>query len=193
MPNPTFKYPVETRRKGQLKRAWKESHGTALLGFALVILLVGLILIWTSPPREETVDLSTLANETESAPELPENSLLIRVATDQSASTGPIRIAIYDSLEAFGNPEKAIVKDALQPVDGFVVWEIDLSFLPEEFSIAAFHDLDNNGQLNRALLNAPVEPYGFSNNARNLFGPPTYEQTLVSRPSSPQVIEIRVY
>ncbi|OYP34010.1 DUF2141 domain-containing protein [Rhodopirellula sp. MGV] len=193
MPSPTFKFPAETRRKGQLKRAWKESHGTALLGFALLILLAGTTLIWTTPPPAESPDLESLANGSEPAAELPENALLIRVATDQTAATGPIRIAVYDSLEAFGNPEKAIIKDALQPIDGFVVWEIDLSFLPEEFSIAAFHDLDDNGVLNRALLNAPVEPYGFSNNARNLFGPPTYEQTLVKRPAEPEVIEIRVY
>ncbi|MDM4018999.1 DUF2141 domain-containing protein [Roseiconus lacunae] len=194
MPNPTIKLTSpEKRRKGQLKRAWKESHGTALLGFALSILVVGLVLIWFSPPKLEGPDLEVYVDGSVPAPELPENALLIRVATDQAVSTGPIRIAIYDSLESFGNPDKAIIKDALQPVDGFVVWEIDLDFLPDEFSIAAFHDLDNNGVLNRALLNAPVEPYGFSNNARNLFGPPTYDQTLVTRPTEPRVIEIRVY
>ena len=193
MPNPTIKLPANARPKGQLKRAWKESHGTELLGFAFVIVLVGLILIWTRPPAEEPPDIDTLVRGTAPAEELPKDAMLIRVATDQLSSEGPIRIAIYDSLESFGNPEKAIIKDALQPASGFVVWEIKLDFLPEEFSIAAFHDLDNNGELDRALFNAPVEPYGFSNNARSIFGPPTYEQTLISRPTEPRVIEIRVY
>ncbi|MCS7468918.1 DUF2141 domain-containing protein [Stieleria sp. ICT_E10.1] len=195
MPVQNDKLPFRSpNEKGRYRRAWKESHGNLLLAFAGVIFLIGLAMIWASPPdtSEFDVDLGAVAN-TDQVPSLPPNVILIRVATSQLDSTGPIRIAVYDSAENFGNPDRAIIKDSLVPIDGFVVWEIQLSILPEQFAIAAYHDLDDNGELNRALFNAPVEPYGFSNNARSLVGPPTYEQTIMERPSESTAIEIRVY
>lgn len=186
-----FRSPKE---KGRFKRAWKESHGNWLLGFAAALFAIGMILIWNSPPKAPELDVDRIGLEnSESAVELPPDAILLRVSTTQPASTGPIRIAVYDSREAFGDPDRAVIKDSLVPVDGFVVWEIKLEILPETFAIAAYHDLDNNGELNRALFNAPVEPYGFSNNARGLTGQPTYEQTLMNRPDVSTAIEIRVY
>ncbi len=180
--------------KGRFKRAWGESHGNSLLGFAAVIFVAGSLMIWLSPPTppEPELDLTRRdASAVES--ELRPDALVIRVVTDQIESEGPIRIAVYDAKESFGNPDKAVIKDSLNPVDGFVVWEIKLSYLPETFAISAYHDMDDNGELNLALFNAPVEPYGFSNIARSLIGPPTFEQTLMRRPTEPTAIEIRVY
>ncbi|MCA9139786.1 MAG: DUF2141 domain-containing protein [Planctomycetales bacterium] len=181
-------------KKGRFKRAWNESHGYALLGFAAVIFMIGMLLIWTSPPRDSELEIDLSQNKTsQDEIELPPDTLVIRVATTQVTSEGPIRIAIYDSKETFGIPSKAIIKDTIKPVEGFVAWAIKLEFLPESFAVAAYHDLDDNGELNRALFNAPVEPYGFSNNARSLVGPPTYEQTIMQRPTVSTIIEIRVY
>ncbi|WP_182869089.1 DUF2141 domain-containing protein [Stieleria mannarensis] len=195
MPVPKDNRPLRSpHEKGRYRRAWKESHGNLLLAFAGLIFLVGLAMIWASPPGtpEIDVDLGTV-DDADQVVTLPPNVILIRVATSQLTSEGPIRIAVYDSAKTFGNPEQAIIKDSLVPIDGFVVWEIKLDFLPEQFAIAAYHDLDDNGELNRALFNAPVEPYGFSNNARSLVGPPTYEQTIMQRPTESTAIEIRVY
>lgn len=184
-------YPQE---KGHFKRAWKEDRGNALLGFAGILLVLGMIMIWASPPSKPDVMIDLLADGGELREiKPPPDSLLIRVSTDQLDSEGPIRIAIYDSEAVFGQQEKAIIQDALIPIDGFVGWEIKLDILPRRFAIAAYHDLDNNGELNQGLFNAPVEPYGFSNNARSVIGTPTYEQTIMERPSSPTTIEIRVY
>ena len=183
-----------SQEKGRFKRAWKESHGNALLGFAGILFFLGLIMIWASPPRELETEVGLLAEvDNESVVDLPPDAILIRVTTDRVDSRGPIRIAVYDSEDAFGDPEKAIIKDSLVPVDGFVVWEIKLDILPKTFAVAAYHDLDDNGKLNRALFNAPAEPYGFSNNARNVLGPPTYDQTIMTRPDGSFAIEIRVY
>lgn len=195
MPSLKDKIPIpHPNEKGRFRRAWKESHGNALLGFAAIILFIGLVMIWSSPPRESGPDLDLMGMEDSQVPSnLRKNAIVVRVVTSQLTSEGPIRIAVYDSKEAFGNPDKAIIKDSLVPVEGFVVWEISLEILPERFAIAAYHDLDNNGELNRALFNAPVEPYGFSNNARSLVGPPTYEQTLMERPKEAAAIELCVY
>ncbi|WP_161604594.1 DUF2141 domain-containing protein [Roseiconus nitratireducens] len=183
------------QRRQRLRQAWKESHGNWLLGFAAAIFVAGMFIIWTQPESQDETSLELLPVSEGSAgrPSLPENVLIVRVSTSRTNATGPIRIAIYDSKESFGNSDRAVLKDSLIPVNGFVAWEIDLGMLPEKFAIAAYHDLDDNGVLNRALFNAPVEPYGFSNNARSIVGPPTYEETIVSRPTESKEMEIRVY
>lgn len=42
------------------------------------------------------------------------------------------------------------------------------------YAIAAFADLNKNGKLDRSFIGKPSEPYGFSNDARQLFGPPDF-------------------
>lgn len=42
------------------------------------------------------------------------------------------------------------------------------------YAIAAFADLNRNEKLDRSFAGRPTEPYGFSNNARSLFDPPSF-------------------
>ena len=41
-------------------------------------------------------------------------------------------------------------------------------------AIAVFHDTNGNGAVDEGFLGIPKEQYGFTNNARPLFRPPTY-------------------
>jgi uncharacterized protein (DUF2141 family) len=43
-------------------------------------------------------------------------------------------------------------------------------------AIAVFQDLDGNGILSKDAYGIPTEPYGFSNDARGLMGPPSFKQ-----------------
>ena len=49
---------------------------------------------------------------------------------------------------------------------------------PLAFSL--FQDANANGRLDMNAMGLPVEPYGFSNNAAGNFGPPTFEQALLT-------------
>lgn len=42
------------------------------------------------------------------------------------------------------------------------------------YAVSAFLDINNNQKLDMNLIGAPTEPYGFSNDARGLFGPPEF-------------------
>ncbi len=44
-----------------------------------------------------------------------------------------------------------------------------------KYAVAACHDADGNGKINRNPLGMPTEVSGFSNNARGSFGPPKFE------------------
>lgn len=43
-----------------------------------------------------------------------------------------------------------------------------------EYAVKAFHDEDKNDDLTTNFLGIPTEDYGFSNDARSLFGPPSW-------------------
>lgn len=43
------------------------------------------------------------------------------------------------------------------------------------YAIAVYHDVNGDGKMNRVpFVNLPLEPYGFSNDARGQFGPPSF-------------------
>jgi uncharacterized protein (DUF2141 family) len=44
---------------------------------------------------------------------------------------------------------------------------------PGTYTIAAFHDKNKDDKLNTNMFGLPTELYGFSNNARGTFGPPS--------------------
>jgi len=45
---------------------------------------------------------------------------------------------------------------------------------PGRYAIGVIHDENMNGKLDTNRLGMPTEGYGFSNNARELFGPPSF-------------------
>ncbi len=46
---------------------------------------------------------------------------------------------------------------------------------PGRYGLAAYQDINGDGELDRSIIGIPTEPYAFSNNAPLRFGPPTFE------------------
>lgn len=46
-----------------------------------------------------------------------------------------------------------------------------------EYSAVVYHDVNANGKLDTGFFGKPTEPYGFSNDARNAFGIPSFEES----------------
>jgi uncharacterized protein (DUF2141 family) len=56
-----------------------------------------------------------------------------------------------------------------------------LNDLPEgPLAFSLFQDANANSRLDMNAMGIPVEPYGFSNNATGSFGPPKFEQAIVT-------------
>jgi len=47
------------------------------------------------------------------------------------------------------------------------------------YALAVMHDENGNGQLDRNVVGVPTEPYGFSRDARGVFGPPKWEDAVL--------------
>ncbi len=62
---------------------------------------------------------------------------------------------------------------------------------PGIYAVSIYHDEDSNGKLNTGLFGIPTELVGFSNNAKSLFGPPSFGKAAFPV-SGHQTIEIRL-
>ncbi|MEQ8471883.1 MAG: DUF2141 domain-containing protein [Marinoscillum sp.] len=96
---------------------------------------------------------------------------------------GTLRIAVYDS-EATHLDEETIAFYKEVPVTETGSMTIELDLPDGTYSIAIYHDLNNDKKLNTNLVGIPKEPYGFSNNVMGTFGPPSFEAARVMIPNS---------
>ena len=93
---------------------------------------------------------------------------------DVRNTTGSVLIVVYDE-GSFGKPELAKAKQKANATQG----EVKFVFhdLPAgKYAVAAFHDENGNGKLDRNSLGIPTEGYGFSNDAQGTGGPPKFAQ-----------------
>jgi len=46
-----------------------------------------------------------------------------------------------------------------------------------KYAVSVIHDANSNGDLDTGSFGIPVEAYGFSNDARGMFGPPSFDES----------------
>ncbi len=104
---------------------------------------------------------------------------------------GEVRIAVFDSEEAYKRKEEPLHAVVL-PVDGeTLVW--DEEKLPYgDYAIAVYHDKNTNGELDSNILGIPKEAYGFSNDARGRFGPASWKDAHFKISSNTYSMSIQV-
>ena len=115
--------------------------------------------------------------------------MFIRV-TGAANDLGTVKIAIYENEETFNNPDLALATNSLSLDGGEAVWAVPVSGLPNRIAIAAYHDENGDQQLTLNRFGIPSERYGFTNNARGLTGPPTFEQTVINRPQGGEALNL---
>jgi uncharacterized protein (DUF2141 family) len=65
------------------------------------------------------------------------------------------------------------------PVAGAKMQLVFQDVPPGWYGIAVFQDIDKNKELTTNLVGLPKEPFGFSNDARIRFGPPSFDNAKV--------------
>jgi|GEM_PF-927489 len=95
-----------------------------------------------------------------------------------AAGKGTVHIALYDSKETFlKKPAHTIT---VQPgeharFDGLA---------PGRYALSLYQDENGNGSLDRKMFGMPAEPYGFGNDAKGSFGPPSFDAASVELSAS---------
>lgn len=111
--------------------------------------------------------------------------------TNIKKPTGMIRLAAYSPDQEFLGEETATALNSPVNQKGEVI--VAINNLPlGTYAISVYHDEDGNGDLDSNFMGIPKEPYGFSNNARGLFGPPKYKSARFDFKEDSQMIEIKV-
>jgi uncharacterized protein (DUF2141 family) len=106
------------------------------------------------------------------------------------SDAGQLRLAIFDQAKEFPRGEKIRNRDiAAKAGDLIVVFK---NIAPGAYALAIHHDENINKSMDTNFFGLPQEGYGFSNNARVLFGPPTFEAASFNVGSKNATISLRV-
>jgi len=100
------------------------------------------------------------------------SDLSIRINGVKNAS-GTILIALHDGAKGFPLKRTPVAVREAQARSGTVTVNFE-GLQAGNYAISLFHDENGNKDLDTNLVGLPTEGYGFSNNARNRFGPPKF-------------------
>ena len=108
---------------------------------------------------------------------LTQGTLEVEVSNLKSTD-GYVYLSIYNEEGQF--LKEAFRRTMVETIEGKSVI-LKLEDLPYgTYSVSVMHDENMNGDLDSGTFGIPKEGYGFSNNARGMFGPPSYEDTQFS-------------
>jgi len=88
---------------------------------------------------------------------------------------GEILVTVFNQANGFPSKTKNAFKILKVPVSSNNQY-IEIKDLPfGKYAISAVHDENSNGIMDVNILGIPKERYGASNNARNTFSPPSFD------------------
>ena len=116
--------------------------------------------------------------------------LVLQIKNIESAS-GVLHIAVYDEGN-FLQEEKELLKMTaiVQTQQDLRVAIPDLPF--GTYAVAIYHDVNNNGKLDKNYLGIPAEPYAFSNNPKAKWRSPTFDETQIELSSQQKNLSVEL-
>ena len=85
---------------------------------------------------------------------------------------GSMFFALYDSKA--GYMKTAVYSTKVKVTDKKAVVVVE-NLAHGTYGFSFFHDVNDNGKLDKNFIGIPKEPYGFSNDEKGTFGPPDFE------------------
>lgn len=101
---------------------------------------------------------------------------------------GPLTVLLFDRAEGFPKEARAARRLVL-PLGKFTLALDGLK--PGQYAVMAYHDEDNNGELNRLFGMIPKEGWGLSNNPK-LSGKPAFKDAAVTVPEAGIAVSLRL-
>ena len=89
---------------------------------------------------------------------------------------GNILLALYNSEDTYMKTSyKSFKKEVKNNKVVFVLRDLKKG----DYSFSYFHDVNGNKKLDKNFIGIPKEPYGFSNDKKGRFGPPSFEDSSI--------------
>jgi uncharacterized protein (DUF2141 family) len=116
---------------------------------------------------------------------------LVVVVGGMESDEGAVRVALFDSEASHEEKENPFRAETLPVTERECTWVV--TGIPfGSYSVAVYHDRNQNGELDTSFLGIPSEPYAFSNDARSRFGPPSFQDARFEVREDSVTIDIRV-
>lgn len=108
------------------------------------------------------------------APALASTHTLSGQLTNLRTSRGSCYLALFASADGFPGQAGRALRTLRVPVSGPSCAFSFANLPPGTYALAVYHDENGNNRLDTNVVRFPTERYGFSNNARGRFGPPSF-------------------
>jgi uncharacterized protein (DUF2141 family) len=116
------------------------------------------------------------------------SELTVRI-TGLKNPTGQVLVALFDNEKDFLKREVQHKKVQAKMGEVSVTFR-DLS--PGRYAVSVIHDENKNEKLDTNLVGIPKEMFGFSNNAKINFGPPSFKNASFALESNSMEIDIQL-
>lgn len=114
---------------------------------------------------------------------------LIVVVENIKSDQGNVRAAVFNNAKDF--TKTPLLGQFISAKVGAVTFTF--KNLPSgQYAVSTFHDMNANKKLDTNFVGKPVEPYGFSRDARGTFGPPSFEDAIVQIDEAIKTVTILV-
>jgi uncharacterized protein (DUF2141 family) len=106
------------------------------------------------------------------------------------SKTGKLYVALYEPCDGFPSKCKPVAGQALLASTNPA--RLTFSVEPGQYAIALYHDVNDNGKMDKGMFGIPKEPYGFSNNFRPKFAGPKFSDCQFEVKNEEKKVEIRL-
>lgn len=89
--------------------------------------------------------------------------------------TGTINVGLYTGPDTWLTPGYTYAKTVSVGAAGEVVVAVLPDVPPGVYAISLYQDVDGDGDMSRDAFGIPSEPWGMSNDAQGVLGPPSFE------------------
>lgn len=118
-----------------------------------------------------------------------EQQTLLIVVDGIEEIKGNLMVGLYNS--SASHMKKTVYGFKVAVTD--VTMEIEADGIKNgEYSIAVYHDTNDNRKMDSGLFGIPTEKYGFSNNAKGFMGAPSFENSKIEFPKQ-KVVRIHLH
>ncbi|MFM7056767.1 MAG: DUF2141 domain-containing protein [Planctomycetota bacterium] len=162
----------------------------------LIALAAGLGLIRMLWPDRQLATKSSDAVATAVAaapapPVAPTDQVVVVRVSGLGSKSAAVMVAVF--LGADGFPDVKAAASRAEKTGDSDLLEVELKLpLSGMAAVAVFQDLDGNGVLTKNVIGLPMEPYGFSRNARAAFGPPGFDSAAFDLATLTEPLQIPV-
>jgi uncharacterized protein (DUF2141 family) len=114
--------------------------------------------------------------------------------TNLGGEKGQIAVAAFDNADSFPDRSNQAVLTKFFPlVTSLSETTLTLELKPGRYALALFLDANKNQKLDKNIVGAPKERFGFSNNPKITFGAPNFNECEIEvLPGKKQVLSIRM-